>query len=449
MSTREESVQSAGVAGSVAVLCLSAFVVMIDSTVVQVMVPALTVSFGAGLDDVLWVFNGFVIAYAALLITAGRLGGVHGPRRLLIAGLVVFALASLAGGLAASLPQLVAARVAQGVGGAMIVPQALTLIATVFPAERRGAALGLVSATMALAAVLGPVGGGLVVTTWGWRWVFLVNVPVCLAAVVLARRWVPPGVTASRGRLDWGGVVLIGVGLATTSYALLGPGRLPWLVPAAVLIAVFTARQRRHPDPLMPPRVFRDRAFLVAGWLGAAQFGVLAGLMLLVSVRVQGELGGDAIDTGLALLPMAVAAGLVSPVAGWLSDRIGGGPIMAAGMVALGVGASGFALFTSGPAVAALAVAGLGVGLVMAPASTEAIRRLAPDLVPAASGVLNTARQAASLLGVAVIGGIAQAGPDAFTTAAGALTALALFSGLAGLFLLPRHVRDDALTNRP
>ncbi|WP_170990715.1 MFS transporter [Herbidospora galbida] len=434
---------------AVAVLCLSAFVVMIDSTVVQVMVPALTVSFGAGLDDVLWVFNGFVIAYAALLITAGRLGGVHGPRRLLVAGLVVFALASLAGGLATALPQLVAARVAQGVGGAMIVPQTLTLIAAVFPAERRGTALGLVSATMALAAVLGPVGGGLIVTTWGWRWVFLINVPLCLAAVVLALRRLPPGATASGGELDWGGVVLIGTGLAVASYALLTPERLLWLVPAAVLVAVFALRQRGHRAPLMPPQVFRDRAFLVAGWVGAAQFGVLAGLMLLVSVRVQGELGGDAIDTGLALLPMAVAAGFASPVAGWLSDRIGGGPIMAAGMLALGAGAIGFALSTWGPAVAALAVAGLGVGLVMAPASTEAIRRLAPDLVPAASGVLNTARQAASLLGVAVIGGIAQQGPGALTTAATALTAVAVLSGLTALFLLSRHVSDDALTNRP
>ncbi|MEU8206438.1 MFS transporter [Streptosporangium sp. NPDC049046] len=449
MSTREELVQSPGAAGSVVVLCLAAFVVMIDSTVVQVMVPALTVSFDAGLDDVLWVFNGFVIAYAALLITAGRLGGMYGPRRLLLAGVVVFALASLAGGLAPALPQLVAARVAQGVGGAMIVPQTLTLIAAVFPAERRGAALGLVSATMALAAVLGPVGGGLVVATWGWRWVFLVNVPVCLAVVVLARRWVPSGGTAVRTRLDGGGVVLIGTGLAVVAYALVGEGRLLWLVPAAGLIAVFVAWQRRHPAPLMPPDVFRERGFLVAGSIGAVQFGVLAGLMLLVSVRIQGELGGDAIDTGLALLPMAVAAGVVSPVAGWLSDRIGGGPIMAAGMACLGAGVIGFALPALGTTVAALALAGVGVGLVMAPASTEAIRGLAPHLVPAASGMLNTARQAASLLGVAVIGGIAQHGPGAHPTAAAVLTAVALLSAICGLFLLPRHVSDDALTNRP
>ncbi len=419
--------QSSATVGAVATLCLTAFVVMVDTTIVQVMAPDLIDGLGADLNQVLWVVNGFVLVYAALLITAGRLGGVHGPRRLLLGGLVLFVAASLACGLADSPAQLIAARVVQGAGGAMIVPQSLTLVAMLFPEHRRGAALGVVSATMALAAVVGPVGGGLIVTGWGWRWAFLVNVPICVLALLLTLRYVPDVRAGRRQALDRGGVVLATAGLTAITYSLIegprhawgtvaGPVTIPMIfVLGLVLLAVFVWWERGHADPLMPLGLFAHRSFTVAGWLACVQFTVMLGLMLVVTLHVQGALGGTAIDTGLVYLPMAVAAGVLSPLAGWLTDRAGGWLIIMGGMMAMAAGVGWFALLAGRSATVLtlalpLALVGAGVGLVMAPASTEAIKGLPAALVPAASGVLNTGRQLAGMLGVALVGAIVQIG---------------------------------------
>ncbi|MFI6510318.1 DHA2 family efflux MFS transporter permease subunit [Streptosporangium sp. NPDC050855] len=412
---------------SVATLCLTAFVVMVDTTIVQVMVPDLIGDLGAGLDQVLWVFNGFVLVYATLLITAGRMGGIRGPRRLLLEGLVLFTVASLACGLAGSVTQLIIARVLQGAGGAMIVPQSLTLIAMLFPGNRRGAALGAVSATMALAAIVGPVGGGLIIAGWGWRWAFLVNVPICLLALALTLRHVPDLRPDRRQVLDRGGVVLASAGLVAITYGLVegprhawgavaGPVTIPVVFAAGLaLLLAFLWWERRHADPLMPLALFRHRSFTVAGLLACVQFTVMLGLMLVVTLHVQGVLGGSAIDTGLVYLPMAAMAGVLSPLAGWLTDRVGGGLIIMGGLMAMAAGVGWFALVAA-PSTALshlappLALVGAGVGLVMAPASAEAIKELPAGLVPAASGVLNTGRQLAGMLGVALVGAIIQIG---------------------------------------
>ncbi|WP_344856002.1 DHA2 family efflux MFS transporter permease subunit [Planomonospora alba] len=418
-------------------LCLTAFVVMVDTTIVQVMVPDLMRVLGADLGQVLWVVNGFILVYAALLITAGRAGGLLGPRVLLIAGLLLFAAASLACGLSSSPAQLIAARIAQGVGGAVIVPQSLTLVALMFPGNRRGAALGVVSATMALAAVVGPVGGGMIVTAWGWRWAFLVNVPLCVLALALALRYVPAVRPTGRQRLDWGGVVLATAGLGVVTYGLVegrrygwgsitGPVTIPLVFAAGlVLLAAFVWWEHRCTAPVMPPGLFGYRSFTTAGGLACVQFVVMLGLMLIVTLHVQRIQGGSAIDAGLVLLPMAVMAGLLSPLAGWFTDRVGGARIIMGGFTVMSAGVVWFALLASpSVAVPALmppsALVGAGVGLVMAPASTEAIRDLPQSLVPAASGLLNTGRQIAGLLGVAIVGAILQNGSSVHEAASGA-----------------------------
>ncbi|GGK76571.1 putative drug resistance transporter, EmrB/QacA subfamily protein [Planomonospora parontospora] len=467
-----------------AALCLIAFVVMVDTTIIQVMVPDLMRGLGASLEQVLWVVNGFVLVYAALLITAGRAGGIVGPRPLLIAGLLLFGSASFACGLATSPEQLIIARVAQGIGGAMIVPQSLTLVALMFPENRRGAALGVVSATMALAAIVGPVGGGAIITAWGWRWAFLINVPICLLALAMALRYVPGMRPDHHQSLDWGGVALVTAGLGAITYGLVegerygwgtvaGPVTIPSVLTAGLLLlCAFAWWEHRHAAPVLPLGLFRYRSFVVAGWLACVQFVVMLGLMLVITLHVQRAQAGSAIDAGLILLPMAVMAGLLSPLAGWLTDRVGGGRIIMAGFAAMAAGVAWFALLIS-PSVPVLGLAlpsalvGAGVGLVMAPASTEAVRGLPASLVPAASGVLNTGRQLAGLLGVTLVGVILQTGSavretvasgrhegadavlaGAFTAAARpaliTLAAVALLAALACLLLRSRPSRSPS-----
>ncbi|MFF0767408.1 MFS transporter [Nonomuraea wenchangensis] len=423
--------------GPLAVLCLAVFVVMVDSTIVQVMVPDLVAMAGGSLEQALWAVNGFVLVYASLLVTAGRLGGRYGPRALLLAGLALFGLASLACGLAAEPWQVIAARLAQGAGGALIVPQSLTIIANAFPRDRRGTALGVVSTTMALAAVVGPLGGGLIVSTWGWRWAFLANVPICAVAILLVRALVPVAPSYRSAALDLVGVALVIGALAALTYALIGTAgnSAAFVVGGILTLVLFAWWERRHTHPLTPPRLFRDRAFVLAGWLGCAQFLVLSGLMLVISLHVRNVLGGSALDTALAFLPMAIAAGILSPLAGAITDRTGGRTVLTSGMLAMAAGVAGFAALAVRPApllvlAIPLAVVGCGVGLVMAPASAEAVSTLPPDLVPVASGVLNTGRQVAALLGVAVAGGALRTGSMLALTLLAGVAVLAAASGL-------------------
>lgn len=465
MSAREFPRQAPPTSYCVATLCLATFVVMVDTTVVQVMVPDLVRFSGGNLDHALWAVNGFVLTYAALLITSGRLGGVRGARIVLLAGLLVFGLASLACGLASSSAQLVAARLAQGAGGALIVPQSLTIIATAFPKERRGVALGVISATMAVAAIIGPVGGGLIVNSWGWRWAFLVNVPICLAALVLTFLLVPETPTGPRRELDWPGVALATAGLATVTYSLIGRSEYAAVFAAAgaLLLVLFVWWERRYKAPLIPGALFRRRAFSLAGWLACVQFLVLSGLMLVVSLHVRGPLGGSAIDTALAFLPMAVTAGIVSPLAGAITDRAGGRLVITGGLLAMGVGVAGFAILAAAlsplPLLALpLGLVGCGVGLVMAPSSVEAVSQLPPALVPVGSGVLNMSRQVAGLLGVAITGALLPTGPSAQAellggttggVALGLLASIALLAAASGLLLKARPARTDVLPATP
>ncbi|QFZ18303.1 DHA2 family efflux MFS transporter permease subunit [Saccharothrix syringae] len=444
-------------AAAVFALSLASFVVMVDSTVVQVMLPALMAELGAGLAGVLWVANGFTLVYGVLLLPAARLGDVHGRRNVLVVGLAVFLVGSLVCGAAPALPPLVLGRVVQAVGGALIVPQVLGMIALAVPGHRRGLAFGFVSASMALAAVVGPVLGGAVVSFAGWRWVFLANAPGCALAVA-AVLWASPGREPRHGReLDAVGTLLAMGGLGAVVYGCVAAGRSAGgAVPAAVgavLLVVFVLWERDRPEALVPVRLFGVRAFSVALWLGVLQFVLMSGLMLVVALEVQAVRGGTAFETGLALLPMAVLAGVASPFAGHATDRWGGRPVITCGFLAVGTGVAWAAAVPS--LVGPLAVVGLGVGLLMGPISTEVVRDLPERLVNTGSGVLATGRQVAGALGVAVVGAVLQTaaaaggGVDPVRFAAAERVALVLLGVLAavgavGAWFLPgRSGRED------
>ncbi|MQA80678.1 MAG: DHA2 family efflux MFS transporter permease subunit [Streptosporangiales bacterium] len=407
-------------------LCLGFFMILLDTTIVNVAIPDIIDKVGTSLDEALWVVNAYVLVYAVLLISAGRLGDIVGPRTMFMAGLVVFVVASAACVLSQSPGQLIAARAVQGVGGAMLTPQTLTILTTIFPRERRGAAFGIWGAVAGVATVTGPTLGGYLVTEWDWRWIFFVNLPVGVIALVLAVVLVPDLRPGRKHRLDLLGVALASAGLTALTYGLLEGERYDWgtirgfvsipavLVLGVVLLAAFAVWQRvQRSEPLLPFEVFRDRNFTLTSIVAAAlTFGML-GIFLPLTIYLQTVLDLTALEAGLTIAPMPLVAMVLAPLAGRLADRIGGKYLLVAGLL-LFAGGIGAVVATTGPDsgrwdfLAGLLVAGLGMGFIFAPLQTVSMRDIPPRLAGSASGVQNTIRQLGGVIGGAVVGAVLQ-----------------------------------------
>ncbi|MEH1101395.1 DHA2 family efflux MFS transporter permease subunit [Micromonospora sp. CPCC 205561] len=407
------------------VLCLGNFLILLDTSIVNTAVPDMMRSLDTGIDSMLWVLNGYLLALASLLIVAGRLGDLFGPRTVFMAGMAVFAVASVLCGAAQTPGQLVAARVVQGVGAAALLPQALVLISGIFPAARRGAAFGIFTAVAGVAAVSGPTLGGLVITRLGWEWIFYLNVPLSAAGVALAW-WLVPDLRSPRPRrVDLVGVLLATAALVGLMYALIegerhdwgavyGPVGIPVILAASALCAaVFVLRERRQGEPLVPPGLFRLPNYAPATMVTlVASFG-LYGFLLLFVIETQALLGMSPLESGLAALPWTLVLSAVAPVAGRLTDRIGGRRLLTGGLAVYALGVLGMALLvtprsTAGTFVVPLIAVGIGMGATIAPTTTEAMRHVPADLAGAAAGVLNTARQVGGALGAAVVGAVLQ-----------------------------------------
>jgi EmrB/QacA subfamily drug resistance transporter len=408
------------------VLCIGFFVILLDTTIVNVALPTMLDSLHASLDGILWVVNAYLLSFAVLLVTGGRLGDILGPRRLFIGGLAVFSLASACCGLAQDASQLIAARVAQGVGAAVLTPQTLTIISAIFPAERRGAALGTLSASAAMAAVLGPVLGGVIVTDLDWRWIFFVNVPIGIAGIVLAFLLVPDIRPGARHRLDLVGVLLVSAGLFGVVFGLIEGQRYDWgsiagspvtipevMLAGAALVAAFLVWERFQAEPLLPLRLFGNRNFSIMVWLMAVLWFALLGFMTTSIIYLQSVLGMSAIQAGLTVTPITLTMIVVAPLAGRLTDRIGGRSIFLLGFVVDAAGMAAAAAVesihsTSWTFTAPLVAIGFGMACVIAPVTTEALREVPLALAGAASGLLNTSRQLGSAAGIAVLGAVLQ-----------------------------------------
>ncbi|TCO65934.1 MFS transporter [Actinocrispum wychmicini] len=411
-----------------AVLCLGFFVILLDTTIVNIAVPELTVSLGATLDQVLWIVNAYTITYAALLITGGRLGDMYGAKRLFMIGLVLFTTASAVCGLAQTPAQLIAARALQGVGGALLTPQTLAIITVTFPANRRGAAYGIWGAVAGLATVAGPAVGGWLVTSLNWRWVFYVNLPIGLAALGLAAAFLPDLRFNRRHRLDWRGTALVSLALFLISFGLIegpshrwgavwGPVTIPTVLGAGVVVLLlFVWQQRAHRDrePLVPTGIYANRDFAVmSGVVAAISFGML-GLFLPLVIFLQSVLSLSALQAGLVLAPMSLASIASAPVAGRLADRYGGKDALIFGLV-FWAGGIALVLWSTridddrGQLIAGLVIAGLGLGMTFAPLQSIAMRDIMPNVASAAAGLMNTARQLGALLGSSVTGALLQA----------------------------------------
>ncbi len=439
-------------------LCLGFFMILLDTTIVNVAIPALSEGLNADLSQLLWVLNAYILTYAVLLITAGRLGDLYGPKLLFMSGLVVFTAASAACGFAQTPTQLIVFRIIQGVGGAMLTPQTLSVITMIFPAERRGAAFGIWGAVAGVATIAGPVLGGWLVTDFGWRWIFFVNVPIGAIALVMAAVIMPNVRLNRRHKLDVPGVLLSSAGLFLICYGLIeGPSH-DWgkvwgpitiveiLIAGGLMFALFMWLQwvERHGEPLVPFSIFADRNFSIMNFVVAAiSFGML-GLFLPLTIFLQSVLGLSALQAGLTTAPMSLISMFVAPIAGRVSDKRGGKWVVFAGvsLFAIGMGivvgsihlGMGRWHFLPG-----LIVAGFGLGMTFAPLQTVAMLNIQPRMAGAASGFINTTRQLGGVIGSAAVGALLQ------SRLAGALPVAADKNVAAMPANVPQQIKDGLI----
>jgi len=409
------------------VVSLGFFMTLLDLTIVNIAIPNMITNLHASLDDVLWVINAYALVLAVLVITAGRLGDLLGPRIMFMGGIAVFTAASAACGLAPSPGWLIGFRAVQGLGAAMLMPQTLTIITNTFPPERRGAAFGVWGAVAGAATIAGPTLGGLLVTAFDWRWIFFVNLPIGVIVLLITPVIIPDLRLGRRHRIDIPGVLLASAGLLAICYGLVEGQKYNWgtitsfisiplvLGLGVLLLAAFLVVQKltQRREPLIPFAVFRDRNFAVINWVSGMLAVGMMGIFLPVTIYLQSVLGFSALKAGLTLAPASLLSGVIAPAAGRLTDRIGGKYILMSGLILFAAGMGWLALIahpsSSWPSfMAPLVVAGIGMGSIFAPMVTTAMRNIQPQLAGAASGVLNTVRQVGLVIGTAAVGALLQ-----------------------------------------
>src|SRR5437016_383209 len=408
------------------VLTTGFFMILLDTTIVNVAIPAMSTGLNTTLDQILWVLNAYILVYAVLLITAGRLGDLYGQRNLFAIGLFVFTVASALCGVSQSPGQLIAARILQGVGGALLTPQTLSILTTIFPPERRGAAFGVWGGVAGLATLAGPTVGRAILTYIDWRWIFYINVPIGIAALIATFLIIPDLRPGRHHGWDVIGIIIATSGLFAIVFGLIEGQRYSWgqiesypitipevLGAGAVLMVLFIIWERYQAEPLVPLSLFADRNFAVANWISAAiSFGMLS-MFLPFTIYLQSARGFSALVAGLTLAPMSLTSMVTAPFAGRLADRVGGKYILMAGITLFTIG-MGTMAFVAGPDstwinfLAPAIVAGLGIGMTFAPMTTVAMRNIEPRVAGAASGVLNTIRQLGAAAGSAVVGALLQ-----------------------------------------
>ena len=408
-------------------VCLGFFTTLLDLTIVSIAIPKMIVSLHAPLDAVLWVLNGYMLVLAVLLISFGRLGDITGTKRLFIIGLVLFTLASAACGLSQTASELIAARVAQGLGAAMLMPQTQTILTHVFPAQRRGVAFGVWGAIAGIASLAGPLVGGLLITSFSWRWIFFINLPIGLITLVMALAILPDTQARTQHALDLPGVALVSLALLGISYGLIEGQHYDWgtitgfvsvwlaIGGGAALFLAFFVQQalRQQREPLLPFALFRDPDYSSMNGVGAAIAIGMIGFFLPVIIYFQSALHFSAMRTGLTLAPLALASIVVAPVSGRATDRFGGKYIVLGAQLLFAAGLI-WILLAAGPRtsqadfIPGMILAGIGVGGTYAPMSGTAMRNVIPSMSGAASGVMNTIRQLGLVIGSVSVGVLLQ-----------------------------------------
>lgn len=410
---------------ALAALCLGFFMVLMDQTIVAVAAPDIMANFDTEFDQVVWVTSIYLLCMVVPLLFTGRLGDRFGQARMFQLGITVFVLAALAASLAPNLAVLLIARAVQGLGAAILTPQTMAVINRIFPQDARGPALGVWGAVGSVASLVGPVLGGFIISTFGWRGVFVLHLPLGIAALVLSAMWVPRLPTYARS-IDKLSVVVTLVGMSAAVIAIQqGPGLgWPWwtivlLIAGIALIAWFVRLQAtatsRNTEPLVPLPLFKNRNYSLGAFSISTMGFAVASQMLPIMMWFQTGRGLTSAEAGLMMVPMAVAAGLGSPLVGPLADRIkprllsviGFASVIASLVWIAGIMYLDASLFWF---VGASALLGVGNAFVWAPNSVTAMRTVDLKYMGAASGVYNTTRQVGAVVGAAAVGAAMQVG---------------------------------------
>ncbi|SOB81326.1 MFS transporter [Streptomyces sp. 1331.2] len=411
---------------ALAVVLTAAFMQLIDVSIVNVAVAAIQNGLGASYSQIQWVLAGYTLAFAVLLMAGGRLGDRAGRKRIFLVGMIAFTAASLLCGAAGSAELLVVARLLQGLAAALMYPQVYSVIQATVPPERRGVVLGILGGIIGLAAITGPLVGGLLIQAdlfgWGWRPIFLVNVPVGILAVLLALRYLPESRVENPGAVDLPGVLLVTASLALIVYPLVQGRELDWpkwlfaLMGAGVALLLLFAvyeqyRARSGSSPLVRMSLFRNRSFTGGLVVVILFYGAFLPFFLVFSLYVQAGLGYTALQAGVALVPYALGSAIGSGTSIALAPRLGR-PILHLGLalLILGTGATIWVVHRWGTdlhtlqLLPSLVLSGIGFGLTVTPLVTLVLAKVPLDQAGAASGALTTAQQIGSAVGIAVLG---------------------------------------------
>lgn len=389
------------------------FMILVDSTIVSVAIPAIQHGLDADVNQVIWVNSSYLLAYAVPLLITGRLGDRFGPRNIYLLGLLLFTLSSLWCGLAGSIEMLIVARVFQGLGGALLTPQTMSVMIRIFSPTQRGAAMGVWGGVAGVATIVGPLLGGLLVDAAGWEWIFFVNVPVGIIGIILAWIFVPR-LEVTNSRFDVLGVLLSAVGMFCLIFAIQEGDNLGWdwrfwvlLIAGLVLLALFVAWQARvGATALVPLSLFKDRNFSLA-CIAIATVGMsISTFAIPWMIYIQTVKEYTPTDAALLLVPSGIISGVLSPLVGKQTNVHSPKPLAIAGLTITGI-SFGLIAFITNPDISPLwllaiaALSGLGNSMMWGPLSMIATRNLPGELAGAGSSVYNTVRQVGAVIGSA------------------------------------------------
>jgi EmrB/QacA subfamily drug resistance transporter len=434
---------------ALALLAAAQFVVILDASIVNVALPSIGADLNFSQENLSWVVNAYVLVFGGFLLLGGRMADLLGRRRLFMSGLVLFALASLAGGLATTEGQLIAARAVQGLGAALLSPAALSLVTVLFAeGAERNKAMGVWGAVAGSGGAVGVLLGGMLTEWAGWEWVLFVNVPVGIAAALLAPRLLPESRTEGVRHFDFAGAISITAGLSLLVYTLVDAASAGWGSAQTIglgalslaLIASFYVIERRSKAPLMPfPGIFRIRTITGINVSAVLIAAALFSMFFFISLYMQQVLGFSALEAGLAYLPLAVGIIVTAGASAGLITRFGFKPVLVAGLV---VTAGGLVWFSQvspdgsyvGDILFPSLLAAIGLGLAFVSMTVAAVSGVEAHEAGLASGLINTSQQVGGALGLAVLATIANTNTnDAF--ASGASQATALTEGFQAAFI--------------